>query len=504
MKKKVQIGALVTLATLSTSFIQAQAAGHQSHHKYNASDVIRYALTSHGINYVLRSKFSKSLNRWKFEPKKANALTEGAKKVKQARWGTTDCSGLASAAYRYGRYYRPEEKRNSALVTKGGHVLGTVHFNAMATNKNGYENLGKKGFSVVATKRSKIQQTIKHGDNLNRTGKPVGHIILFNGKKPSTNEFYSVEARGSGYGVGRMRRGWNLKGKYKTIRQRNVYMDVADINKSFSVKEASIAKTTLGKSGAAEVAVVEVKPGEGATTTIKYETYKVVRGDVGGKIARKHGISFSKLEAANPSVNWRRIRIGDSIKIPVEVVVEEKPVEVVAETQSETEQAEVATIPTPRPRPEALEEEQTETEPAEVVTEETTEVAQVEQEAEQADVPVAEVQEEVAPVETVTTIVYKVRAGDYGGKIAKKHGISFAKLDAANPGVKWKRIKIGQKINIPSDAVEVQSHTVRRGQSLWTISKKYGVSIKKIKSANGMTRKNPVLKIGQVIKIPNS
>jgi LysM repeat protein len=43
-------------------------------------------------------------------------------------------------------------------------------------------------------------------------------------------------------------------------------------------------------------------------------------------------------------------------------------------------------------------------------------------------------------------------------------------------------------------------HTVVRGDSLWSISKKYGVSIDAIKQANGMTR--DIVVLGAKLKIP--
>jgi LysM repeat protein len=41
---------------------------------------------------------------------------------------------------------------------------------------------------------------------------------------------------------------------------------------------------------------------------------------------------------------------------------------------------------------------------------------------------------------------YVVKPGDTGTKIAKATGASLADLEAANPGIDWKRLRIGQKI----------------------------------------------------------
>lgn len=52
----------------------------------------------------------------------------------------------------------------------------------------------------------------------------------------------------------------------------------------------------------------------------------------------------------------------------------------------------------------------------------------------------------------------------------------------------------------PAPAAVAKAHTVVRGDSLWSIGKKYGVSIDAIKQANGMTR--DIVVLGSKLKIP--
>lgn len=48
---------------------------------------------------------------------------------------------------------------------------------------------------------------------------------------------------------------------------------------------------------------------------------------------------------------------------------------------------------------------------------------------------------------------YIVKAGDVSGaKIARDHGVSLADLQAVNPGVNWNRLRIGDKLKLPSSA----------------------------------------------------
>ncbi len=45
---------------------------------------------------------------------------------------------------------------------------------------------------------------------------------------------------------------------------------------------------------------------------------------------------------------------------------------------------------------------------------------------------------------------YTIKSGDSLAKIARANGVSLADIEAANPGVDPKHLKIGQKINLPA------------------------------------------------------
>ncbi len=57
----------------------------------------------------------------------------------------------------------------------------------------------------------------------------------------------------------------------------------------------------------------------------------------------------------------------------------------------------------------------------------------------------------------------------------------------------------GQTVQIAGDSFE--TYTVKKGDNLWTIAKRYKVSLNELYAANGLN-KNSVLKIGQQIQIP--
>ncbi len=113
-------------------------------------------------------------------------------------------------------------------------------------------------------------------------------------------------------------------------------------------------------------------------------------------------------------------------------------------------------------------------------------------------------------------IRYKVRSGDYLGKIASKFGVRVSDIKRWN-GMRNHRLKIGQRLSIypkklgfskkkprkkqetPKGAHEV--YVVKNGDSLWTISKKYpSVSIEQIKKWNNIWSVKS-LKPGMKLKI---
>ncbi len=115
-------------------------------------------------------------------------------------------------------------------------------------------------------------------------------------------------------------------------------------------------------------------------------------------------------------------------------------------------------------------------------------------------------------------IRYKVRDGDYLGKIASRYGVGVSQIKRWN-GLRSNNLRIGQRLTIftrnskgtPSKTVANTSkavvippgakvHTVQSGDSLWTISKKYpGISVENLREWNGISGKN--LKLGTKLKL---
>ena len=76
--------------------------------------------------------------------------------------------------------------------------------------------------------------------------------------------------------------------------------------------KASIAK--LEEAAKARAAAPKAAKGGEAAAVAGPGEYVVKPGDTGTKIAKATGASLADLEAANPGIDWRRLRIGQKIK----------------------------------------------------------------------------------------------------------------------------------------------------------------------------------------------
>jgi membrane-bound lytic murein transglycosylase D len=99
---------------------------------------------------------------------------------------------------------------------------------------------------------------------------------------------------------------------------------------------------------------------------------------------------------------------------------------------------------------------------------------------------------------------YTVRKGDTLWDIARKFGTTPQKIARTNNLRNQNQISRGQKLVIPysshKPAPQTLSYTVRRGDTLWDIAKRFGTTPKKIAQINGIKRAN-LLKPGQKLKI---
>ena len=99
--------------------------------------------------------------------------------------------------------------------------------------------------------------------------------------------------------------------------------------------------------------------------------------------------------------------------------------------------------------------------------------------------------------------IYTVKKGDSLWLIANKNGVSVDDIKNAN-NLTSNTLQIGQILIIPDKKTSTKeiTYVVKKGDSLWLIANKYDTTVEKIKSANNLT--NNTLQIGQVLTIPSS
>jgi membrane-bound lytic murein transglycosylase D len=130
------------------------------------------------------------------------------------------------------------------------------------------------------------------------------------------------------------------------------------------------------------------------------------------------------------------------------------------------------------------------------------------EELEEADKPLPELYEQPEKLR------YRVKRGDYLGRIAERYGVGVSQIRSWN-GLRNNTVKVGQNLiiyprrstqDIASNAPQQASnssdktYTVRSGDSLWSISQKFpGVSVQNIKKWNDISGTN--LKPGTKLKI---
>lgn len=111
---------------------------------------------------------------------------------------------------------------------------------------------------------------------------------------------------------------------------------------------------------------------------------------------------------------------------------------------------------------------------------------------------------------------YRIKSGDTLYALAKHYGITVQNIMYYNPGVSAQTLKIGKIILIPAlkavDAYQGKSentytadfsgsHIIQSGDTLWSISRKYAISVELLAQKNNL-RVNSVLKLGNILKVP--
>ena len=102
---------------------------------------------------------------------------------------------------------------------------------------------------------------------------------------------------------------------------------------------------------------------------------------------------------------------------------------------------------------------------------------------------------------------YEVKRGETKSGLSRRFGVSIAQLEQQNPHT-IRMLQAGHIINIDktikeeAPTVNKGEHLVLRGETLWGISKQYGISVAQLTSAN-TNQLSEFLQIGQILTIPD-
>ncbi len=119
---------------------------------------------------------------------------------------------------------------------------------------------------------------------------------------------------------------------------------------------------------------------------------------------------------------------------------------------------------------------------------------------------------ELPPSERVNFKEHTIRKGETLGILAQRYGVSLDLILAANRGIEPRRLRVDQRVVIPVSLMArsnpsaaprpvqmARRYTVRRGDSLWSIAKKYRVRISDLRRWNGIRGSH--LRVGQRLTV---
>lgn len=118
--------------------------------------------------------------------------------------------------------------------------------------------------------------------------------------------------------------------------------------------------------------------------------------------------------------------------------------------------------------------------------------------------------EELPPDERVNFVAHKIRRGETLGELANRYGVNLDLLIAANPGIRPRRLIVGQRVVVPLSTsarsnpsgaprmltVGERYHVVRWGETMSTIARRYRVRLSDLLRWNGM-RHDDILQTGR-------
>jgi membrane-bound lytic murein transglycosylase D len=120
---------------------------------------------------------------------------------------------------------------------------------------------------------------------------------------------------------------------------------------------------------------------------------------------------------------------------------------------------------------------------------------------------VPEVRPAVTRAATATARTHTVRRGETLTHVARRYGVSVASVRAANGNIDPRRLRVGQTLRVPGATAATTQvaagtnriHRVARGESLSVIARRYGVSVREIQQWNGL--RGSTIQAGQRLRV---
>lgn len=242
-------------------------------------------------------------------------------------------------------------------------------------------------------------------------------------------------------------------------------------------------------------------------------SYTVADGDTLWSVARKMGISADQLAEANPGVDARHLSLGQTLAVPAGVptqVADRTPAAAKTSTGlnytvtdgdnlwSVARQFDVSVAAVTEANPGI--------DPAHLRIGQSLAIPGSGQ-------PVAA----AAPARNTNQTAYTVADGDNLWSIAHRLGVNVSELKRANAGLDPLRLHPGQVLTLPASARaendkkdvrpehaanEAGLYPVAKGDTLWSLARRFGVSLEAMLSLNGELNPSK-LQVGQLVTIPS-